>query len=71
MNEWIQMMIIIITYIYISNLCCFSRSSTRIFNHVLVIDHVYGGINLLKYFYILAINPKTHCKFISLKNKII
>jgi hypothetical protein len=33
----------------------------------LVIDHVHGGINLFKYFYILATNPRTHCKIISLK----
>jgi len=44
----------------------FSRSSTTKFNHVLAIDHVYGGINLLKYFYILATNPRTHCRIISL-----
>jgi len=30
--------------------CIFSRSSTIRFNYVLAIDHVYGGINLIKYF---------------------
>jgi uncharacterized membrane protein YbaN (DUF454 family) len=45
---------------------CFSKSSTIRFNHVLVIDHVYGGINLLKYFNILATSPKTHHKIIPL-----
>jgi len=54
-----------------SNLCCSSRSSTRKFNHVLAIDHVYENINLLKYFYILATSHRTHCKIISLKKKLV
>jgi hypothetical protein len=35
------------------------------FNHVLVIDQVYGGKFLLKYIYVLALSRSTHCKIIS------
>jgi hypothetical protein len=48
-----------------SNLWCFSRSSRGRFNHVLAIDHVYGEINLLKYFCILDTSPRTHGTIIS------
>jgi len=34
------------------------------------IDHVYGGINLLTYFYILATSSRNHCKIISLKTNL-
>ncbi len=55
-------------YLFIfSNLWCFSSSFTVRFNHILVIDCVYGGINLLKYFHILARNIRTDCRIISLK----
>jgi len=43
---------------------------TKKFNHVLVIDHVYGGINFSKYFYIFVKSLKTHYKNISLKIKL-
>jgi hypothetical protein len=33
----------------------------------LAIDHVYGGIIFLKYFYILIASPRTDCKIISIK----
>jgi len=50
---------------------CSSRSSTRKFNHVLAIDHVYGGINFLTYFYILATSFRTHSRIITLKKKLV
>jgi hypothetical protein len=57
--------------IYFSNLCCSLKSFTRRFNQVLVIDHVYGGINLLKCFYILTTSPTTHCKTIFIKENVL
>ncbi len=33
----------------------------------MVVNHVHGNINLLKYFYIFFISPTTHCRIISLK----
>jgi len=58
-----------IFYLFVfSNLWCSSKSSTKFFNHVLDIDHVYGGKILLKYFYILAISPRTHCRIFKFEN---
>jgi hypothetical protein len=58
-------------FLFFSNLWCSSKLSTRIFNHVFTIDHVYGGINLLKYFYVLVTSLKTHLKIYHLNFKIL
>jgi hypothetical protein len=57
-----------LSYLFIfSNSWCSSKSSTKVIIHFKIINLVYGDINLLKYFYILATSPKTHYRIISLK----
>ncbi len=51
---------------YLSNLWFSSKSSTKIFNHVLAINHIWR-YNLLKYLYILATSLRTHYGNMSFK----
>jgi hypothetical protein len=53
-----------LSFYFFKILMFFNIMSTKTFTHVLDMDHVYGGINLFKYFYNSAPSFKTHCKII-------
>jgi hypothetical protein len=42
-----------VIFLFFKQFVVFFNIMHKNFNHVLAINHVYGGINLLKYFYIL------------------